>query len=73
MVAAQSRDRFDTHQVHRSVGPPWRCREIAGVIASLASPQAFSITGASRPVDGGILQMRPGLAQTCPETIGYHF
>jgi len=41
------------------LGRPGDAWEIATVIAFLASPQASYVTGASWPVDGGMLQMGP--------------
>lgn len=41
------------------LGRPGDAREIAAVIAFLASPQAAYVTGASWVVDGGMLQMGP--------------
>lgn len=52
----------DPHQEARPgvpLGRPGDAREIAAVIAFLASPQAAYVTGASWPVDGGMLQMGP--------------
>lgn len=52
----------DPHQASRPgvpLGRPGDAREIASVIAFLASPQASYVTGASWPVDGGMLQMGP--------------
>jgi NAD(P)-dependent dehydrogenase (short-subunit alcohol dehydrogenase family) len=52
----------DPHQEARPgvpLGRPGDAREIAAVIAFLASPQASYVTGASWPVDGGMLQMGP--------------
>lgn len=41
------------------LGRPGDAREIAAVVAFLASPQASYVTGASWVVDGGMLQMGP--------------
>jgi NAD(P)-dependent dehydrogenase (short-subunit alcohol dehydrogenase family) len=52
----------DPHQASRPgvpLGRPGDAREIAAVIAFLASSQASYVTGASWPVDGGMLQMGP--------------
>jgi hypothetical protein len=52
----------DPHHARRPgvpLGRPGDAREIASVIAFLASPQASYVTGASWPVDGGMLQMGP--------------
>jgi NAD(P)-dependent dehydrogenase (short-subunit alcohol dehydrogenase family) len=52
----------DPHQAKRPgvpLGRPGDAREIASVIAFLASPQASYVTGASWAVDGGMLQMGP--------------
>lgn len=52
----------DPHRVSRPgvpLGRPGDAREIASVIAFLASPQASYVTGASWVVDGGMLQMGP--------------
>jgi NAD(P)-dependent dehydrogenase (short-subunit alcohol dehydrogenase family) len=52
----------DPHAEQRSgvpLGRPGDAREIAAVIAFLASPDASYVTGASWVVDGGMLQMGP--------------
>jgi NAD(P)-dependent dehydrogenase (short-subunit alcohol dehydrogenase family) len=52
----------DPHEVSRPgvpLGRPGDAREVAAVIAFLASPASSYVTGASWPVDGGMLQMGP--------------
>ena len=52
----------DPHGIDRPgipLGRPGDAREIAAVIALLASPAGAYITGASYAVDGGMLQMGP--------------
>jgi NAD(P)-dependent dehydrogenase (short-subunit alcohol dehydrogenase family) len=52
----------DPHQEPRSgipLGRPGDAREVAAVIAFLASPASSYVTGASWVVDGGMLQMGP--------------
>ncbi len=52
----------DPHRTARPgipLGRPGDAREIASVIAFLASPAASYVTGASMVVDGGMLQMGP--------------
>ncbi|MDK1360594.1 SDR family oxidoreductase [Arthrobacter sp. zg-Y1219] len=52
----------DPHRTDRPgipLGRPGDAREIAAVVAFLASPAASYVTGASWPVDGGMLQMGP--------------
>ena len=43
----------------RAAGRPGDAREVAAVVAFLASPEAGYVTGASYAVDGGMLQMGP--------------
>ncbi len=55
-------DDVDPHTVDRPgipLGRPGDAREVAALIAFLASPEAGYITGASIVVDGGMLQMGP--------------
>lgn len=63
-IATPMTDQTDTdpHSVKRPgvpLGRPGDAREIAAVIAFLASPAASYVTGASWAVDGGMLQMGP--------------
>src|SRR3954452_18927161 len=61
-TAMTGQENVDPHQVNRPgvpLGRPGDAREIAAVVAFLASPAASYVTGASWPVDGGMLQMGP--------------
>jgi NAD(P)-dependent dehydrogenase (short-subunit alcohol dehydrogenase family) len=52
----------DPHEIRRPgvpLGRPGDAREIAGVVAFLASAASSYVTGASWAVDGGMLQMGP--------------
>jgi NAD(P)-dependent dehydrogenase (short-subunit alcohol dehydrogenase family) len=49
----------DKHRPGIPLARPGDAREIAAVVAFLASPAAGYVTGASWPVDGGMLQMGP--------------
>jgi NAD(P)-dependent dehydrogenase (short-subunit alcohol dehydrogenase family) len=55
-------DDSDVHTENRPgvpLGRPGDAREVAGVIAFLAGPEATYVTGASWSVDGGMLRMGP--------------
>ncbi len=52
-------DADETHRPGIPLGRPGRPEEIAAVIRFLASVDASYVTGASWPVDGGMLQMGP--------------
>lgn len=49
------------------LGRPGDAREIAAVINFLAGPEASYVTGASWPVDGGMLQMGPQAGSHLPD------
>jgi NAD(P)-dependent dehydrogenase (short-subunit alcohol dehydrogenase family) len=59
MTGQEDDDPRGTHRPGVPLGRPGDAREIAAVVAFLASPQASYVTGASWPVDGGMLQMGP--------------
>jgi len=59
MNNAESEDAAKTHRPGIPLGRPGHPREIADVIAFLASPKASYVTGASFVADGGMLQMGP--------------
>jgi NAD(P)-dependent dehydrogenase (short-subunit alcohol dehydrogenase family) len=59
MTGHTEEDPRGTHRPGVPLGRPGDAREIAAVIAFLASAQAGYVTGASWVVDGGMLQMGP--------------
>jgi NAD(P)-dependent dehydrogenase (short-subunit alcohol dehydrogenase family) len=59
MTGQEDEDPHATRRPGVPLGRPGDAREIASVVAFLASPQASYVTGASWPVDGGMLQMGP--------------
>ena len=59
MTGQEDEDPTRTTRPGVPLGRPGRAREIADVIAFLASPAASYVTGASWVVDGGMLQMGP--------------
>ncbi|HEU4807799.1 MAG TPA: SDR family oxidoreductase [Homoserinimonas sp.] len=59
MTGQENEDPHSTHRPGVPLGRPGDAREIAAVIAFLASAQASYVTGASWVVDGGMLQMGP--------------
>jgi len=59
MTGQEDQDPHTEHRPGVPLGRPGDAREIASVIAFLASAQASYVTGASWPVDGGMPQMGP--------------
>jgi len=59
MTGQEDDDPHGTSRPGVPLGRPGDAREIAAVVAFLASPRASYVTGASWPVDGGMLQMGP--------------
>jgi NAD(P)-dependent dehydrogenase (short-subunit alcohol dehydrogenase family) len=59
MNDAEADEAMETHRAGVPLGRPGHPREIADVIAFLASPRSSYVTGASFVADGGMLQMGP--------------
>jgi len=58
-VGQTDEDPHGTNRPGVPLGRPGDAREIAAVIAFLASPKASYVTGTSIVADGGMLQMGP--------------
>ena len=59
MTGQTDEDPHGTHRAGIPFGRPGDAREVAALIAFLASPRAAYITGTSVVIDGGMLQMGP--------------
>ncbi|MEV4201899.1 SDR family oxidoreductase [Micromonospora globbae] len=62
MTGQEDVDPFTQERPGIPVGRPGDAREVAAVVVLLASPAAAYVTGASWPVDGGMLMMGPQAA-----------
>ncbi|HWK77840.1 SDR family oxidoreductase [Microbacterium sp.] len=59
MTGQTDQDPHGTHRAGIPMGRPGDAREVAALIAFLASPRAAYISGTSIAIDGGMLQMGP--------------
>ncbi|GLY26177.1 SDR family oxidoreductase [Micromonospora sp. NBRC 101691] len=66
MTGQEDVDPFTRDRPGVPVGRPGDAREVAAVVALLASPAAAYVTGASWPVDGGMLMMGPQAGSHLP-------
>lgn len=66
MTGQEDEDPRGKHRPGVPLGRPGDAREIAAVVAFLASPATSYVTGASWPVDGGMLQMGPQAGSHIP-------
>ncbi|TDC81569.1 SDR family oxidoreductase [Micromonospora sp. KC606] len=66
MTGQEDVDPFTRERPGVPVGRPGHAREVAAVVALLASPAAAYVTGASWPVDGGMLLMGPQAGSHLP-------
>ena len=62
MTGQEDVDPTTEHRPGVPLGRPGDAREVAAVVTFLAGPQASYVTGASWPVDGGLLTMAPQAA-----------
>lgn len=67
MTGQEDQDPHGTARPGVPLGRPGDAREVAAVIAFLASPAASYVTGVSWPVDGGMLQMGPQAGSHLPD------
>jgi len=67
MTGQEDDDPRDAERPGIPAGRPGDAREIAAMIAFLASPEAAYVTGSSHVVDGGMLLMAPRANQLAME------
>ncbi len=67
MTGQEDTDPRTEHRPGVPLGRPGDAREVAAVVAFLASPAAAYVTGASWPVDGGMLLMGPQAGSDLPD------